>query len=126
MCRYVAKQMGRDVYALCWLRYTAFIVLYPVGLFAELYCMWLALPLVKASGRLSFSMPNPLNMAFDYPTCLHALLIIQPLGWLLLYKGLLKHRARFLTREQRQVSMSTERYRRFGVQGSGGDTLIAG
>jgi very-long-chain (3R)-3-hydroxyacyl-CoA dehydratase len=109
LCSYAAKQMGREVYALCWLRYTAFIFLYPVGLFAELCCMWLALPLVEASERLSFSMPNPLNMAFDYPTCLRALLIVQPLGWLPLYKGLLKQRARFMARETKHVSKAMER-----------------
>lgn len=36
-------------YVLLWLRYTGFIVLYPIGVSSELAMLWFALPTIKAS-----------------------------------------------------------------------------
>lgn len=35
-------------YVLLWLRYTAFILLYPLGVGSELAMVWLALPAIRA------------------------------------------------------------------------------
>lgn len=53
-------------YALQWLRYTAFTVLYPIGVSSELTMAWLAMPVIRARRVWSFDMPNTFNMAFDY------------------------------------------------------------
>ena len=58
--------------------------------------MWHAIPLVQRSGRLSFSMPNAVNMSFDYAVALRAVMVVQPLAWWGLYSTLLKARRRKL------------------------------
>ena len=78
------------------LRYTAFIAIYPMGLLTELLCIWRAIPLVAKSGRMSMVLPNALNMSFSYATILRAILVIQPMAWLTIYRTLLRQRARKL------------------------------
>ena len=58
--------------------------------------MWHAIPLVQRSSRLSFSMPNAVNMSFDYAVALRAVMVVQPLAWWGLYSTLLKARRRKL------------------------------
>jgi very-long-chain (3R)-3-hydroxyacyl-CoA dehydratase len=41
-------------------------VLYPVGVASELTIVWLAMPEIKDSGMLQYSMPNFINFGFDY------------------------------------------------------------
>ena len=53
-------------YFLLWLRYTGFIVLYPLGVSSELTMAWLAMPVIKAKRIASIAMPNAANFAFDY------------------------------------------------------------
>lgn len=53
-------------YVLTWLRYTLFIVLYPMGVFGELNTIYNSLPIVKERGILSISMPNSWNFVFNY------------------------------------------------------------
>ena len=37
---YFFKELNRDIYVFKWLRYSAFIVLYPVGIFHEFYSLY--------------------------------------------------------------------------------------
>ena len=54
-------------YALTWLRYSLFLVLYPSGITGELLCIAHALPYLAAHpSLLSLSMPNKLNFAFSF------------------------------------------------------------
>ena len=53
-------------YPLLWLRYTTFIVLYPLGVASEMTMVYLAMPTIRKERPLSFSMPNKVNFAFDY------------------------------------------------------------
>ena len=55
-------------YPLLWLRYTGFMVLYPLGVSSELTMAWLAMPVIKAKHIGSIAMPNAANFAFDYHT----------------------------------------------------------
>jgi len=79
--RYSYYAMGiLDVklYALTWMRYTFFIVLYPVGVASELAVLYAALPQVKASPLMSYEMPNKYNATFS----LYYALIIFALSYL--------------------------------------------
>ncbi|GAX82235.1 hypothetical protein CEUSTIGMA_g9663.t1 [Chlamydomonas eustigma] len=78
--------------ALTWLRYTAFIPLYPVGVVCEMALMALALPYLKEDGRWSIGMPNKANIAFEYSTFIQALLVCYPFLWWGLYSSLLRQR----------------------------------
>lgn len=53
-------------YPLLWLRYSTFIVLYPLGVASELTMGWLARPTIKDARPLSVRLPNAANFAFDY------------------------------------------------------------
>jgi Protein tyrosine phosphatase-like protein, PTPLA len=92
VCRYAADALGAKSSFLVWLRYTAFIPIYPLGLAAELINIYRAMPLAAHSRRLSLDMPNAVNMAFSYSAFLCALLAVQPLAWLGIYRTLLRQR----------------------------------
>ncbi|KAF8386600.1 hpo-8, partial [Pristionchus pacificus] len=51
---------------LIWLRYTLFIVLYPMGASGELFVIFRSLPYVWERQLFSISMPNPANVSFSF------------------------------------------------------------
>ncbi|RDY06328.1 Very-long-chain (3R)-3-hydroxyacyl-CoA dehydratase PASTICCINO 2A, partial [Mucuna pruriens] len=51
---------------LLWLRYSAFLVLYPTGITSEVGLIYIALPFIKASEKYCIRMPNKWNFSFDY------------------------------------------------------------
>lgn len=53
-------------YLSTWLRYTLFIVLYPMGVSGELITMYHALPVIRRDKFLTFSLPNSFNISFYY------------------------------------------------------------
>lgn len=63
---YVFNIIKMEVSILTWLRYTLFIVLYPLGVSGELWCITTALPIVGQTGKFSFDLPNKWNFAFDF------------------------------------------------------------
>ena len=63
---YAAKDLGSAPGLLTWLRYTTFIVLYPLGVASELAMVALAVPIIRQNDLLKYPMPNNFNMAFDY------------------------------------------------------------
>eukprot|EP00891_Asterochloris_glomerata_P007862 jgi/Astpho2/7862/Aster-06146 len=63
---YALKELSIVPYPLLWLRYTTFIVLYPLGVASELAMVYLALPTIRKSKMWSAPMPNSLNIGFDY------------------------------------------------------------
>ena len=84
--RYPSYALGDSCPAwLNWLRYTIFIPLYPIGAGAEMKLMYDSLPSMRASKMYSYAMPNALNVAFDYPTFLCAVLLVYPIPFYSLY-----------------------------------------
>ena len=63
---YTASLLGGAPYALTWLRYTAFYVLYPVGLLSEMWLLYSGLPGIAARQLHSVLLPNRWNWAFSY------------------------------------------------------------
>lgn len=63
---YAAKELGVMPYPLLWLRYSTFVILYPLGVASEMTMVYLAMPVIRKERPLSFSMPNSFNFAFDY------------------------------------------------------------
>jgi len=53
-------------YFLTWLRYTFFIIAYPVGVSGELLCNFAGYLEAKESGIYSVSLPNPVNFTFSF------------------------------------------------------------
>ena len=68
-------------YALTWLRYSLFLVLYPSGITGEVLCVLAALPWLARHPRvLSVEMPNNWNFAFSYWWCCVVLLAMYVPG----------------------------------------------
>ena len=67
---FVAKQVDIVPYPLLWLRYNAFIILYPLGTASEIGVSYRALPfmkeMVERTSFMTLRMPNSLNFAFDF------------------------------------------------------------
>lgn len=91
-------------YLSTWMRYSAFIVLYPLGVASELACVVLALPLIKESQLWTITMPNRFNFAFDY----HLVCLLIVVGYLpglpLLYNHMLQQRKKVLAAAATQPS----------------------
>jgi very-long-chain (3R)-3-hydroxyacyl-CoA dehydratase len=74
---YTMKELAEVPYLLSWLRYSTFIVLYPIGVASELAMVWLALPELRRTGLWSMPMPNTYNFDFHY----HALCVLAMLAY---------------------------------------------
>lgn len=77
-----------------WLRYTAFIVLYPLGVFpGEMWLMYSAIPYIRRKRLYEgfFQYPN-----LGYDKILLGLLVVWPILWLQLYVYMFKQRAQKL------------------------------
>ena len=82
---------------LTWLRYSAFIALYPIGIAGEMGCFATVREHVRAQGILTVRMPNKWNMAFDYASVITALLVLAyPPGAFKLYTYMLAQRSKVL------------------------------
>jgi very-long-chain (3R)-3-hydroxyacyl-CoA dehydratase len=84
--RYPSYALGANIPEwLNWLRYSAFIPLYPIGGSAEIWLMLHALPTIDAEEPYTIAMPNTANFAFHYPTFLKGLIAVYPVLMLKLY-----------------------------------------
>ena len=63
---FACKEANLQPYFMVWLRYSGFLILYPLGVSSELAMVWLALPVIKMRKTLTVELPNPLNFAFSY------------------------------------------------------------
>ena len=70
---------------LTYLRYTAFIVLYPVGFLAEEALLISSLPHTYETDKYDIEMPNAWNFAFHYRSFLWGVIYAQPIGFIALY-----------------------------------------
>jgi len=64
---YAVSLVGNPPFFLTWLRYTFFIIAYPVGVSGELVCMYTALLQAMQQDILSVHLPNSLNITFSFP-----------------------------------------------------------
>lgn len=83
---------------LTWLRYSAFIPLYPLGIFAgEMPLIAAARPLIAKRRLWCIDLPNAANWGFDYSWfCGLGLYLLLPAAFLHLYRTLLTARRRRL------------------------------
>lgn len=64
---FAAKEaFGTPPYFATWLRYSGFILLYPIGVSSELTMAWLALPTIRETRLFSVELPNAWNYGFSY------------------------------------------------------------
>ncbi|KAL1513373.1 hypothetical protein ABEB36_002792 [Hypothenemus hampei] len=73
---YTLNLIGNVPYILKYLRYTMFIVLYPIGITGELLCIWKAQEEVGKGFLYSVNMPNKYNFIFNYQHLLWFLMLL--------------------------------------------------
>lgn len=74
---YALSVVDVQVGFLTWLRYTAWIPLYPLGICTEGLVVWLSIPgYYDNYAPYSFPLPNPLNISFHYATFLWVYLLL--------------------------------------------------
>lgn len=89
---YAATLVGACPRWLTWLRYSAFIPLYPAGVVSELAIMYVALPHLRVHKFWSVSLPNAWNFGFDYAVFIQVVMAAYPFLWWQLYSSLLRQR----------------------------------
>ncbi|KAL0417821.1 UNVERIFIED_CONTAM: hypothetical protein Sradi_1195600 [Sesamum radiatum] len=91
--------MGSSPNWMTFIRYNAFIVLYPIGVFpGEMWLMHQALPFIKAENLYADILP------FSYDKFVKALLFCYPLLWMKLYLRMFKQRRSKLGKQQKKKS----------------------
>lgn len=93
---YAATTLGACPGWLTWLRYTAFIPLYPLGVTAEMAVLADALPTLRTKRMYSVAMPNAYNFTFEYHVFIMVVLALYPFLWWQLYSSLLRSRSKKL------------------------------
>ncbi|KAH3831120.1 hypothetical protein DPMN_104382 [Dreissena polymorpha] len=83
---YMLSSIGKDIKVISWLRYSAWIPLYPLGILFEATVVIMSIPLFEESGMFSVQLPNASNMAFYFPWFLHTYLLILALGGIQMMK----------------------------------------
>ena len=73
---YVLSVLNIQSYPITWLRYTAWIVLYPIGIFTEAVVIYQNLPHLQNTGRYNYEMPNQLNVSFYGPYAIFVYLYV--------------------------------------------------
>ena len=96
---YAINLMGIPVGVMTWLRYSLFIVLYPMGAGSEFLCMMKALPDIKKDQERNILMPNKFNITFNfYYMIIFFMFLYLPL-FPQLYGHMLRQRKKILGRQ---------------------------
>ncbi|CEO97754.1 very-long-chain (3R)-3-hydroxyacyl-CoA dehydratase [Plasmodiophora brassicae] len=83
-------------YPLLWLRYSLFIVLYPIGISAELLCAYHAIPHFAATKQWSVLMPNMVNFELKFDVLIKMLMLVYVPGSPFLYLHMVHQRKKYL------------------------------
>ncbi|CAG5095319.1 Oidioi.mRNA.OKI2018_I69.XSR.g14132.t1.cds [Oikopleura dioica] len=94
---YAFNQLNMTPFILTYLRYTLFIVLYPMGVTGELICITKALPVVHSSKLYSWGLPNTWNLSFDYYYVLIGIIPLYVIYFPQLYSHMFRQRKKVLS-----------------------------
>lgn len=88
---------GQPPSFLKWLRYSAFTILYPLGISGEVVAMYTTIPFVHKTGRWVTELPNTMNISFNWAYTMWFILIcLYPPASKLLYGHMLNQRRKVL------------------------------
>ncbi|XP_060523846.1 very-long-chain (3R)-3-hydroxyacyl-CoA dehydratase isoform X2 [Cylas formicarius] len=73
---YMTQLINKEQYLLTWLRYSAWIILYPLGFVCEAMIIFRNMIYVHSSHKWSVTMPNSLNFTFDFLLFLRIYLLL--------------------------------------------------
>ncbi|XP_050297187.1 very-long-chain (3R)-3-hydroxyacyl-CoA dehydratase hpo-8 [Anthonomus grandis grandis] len=97
---YACALFGSTPYFLKYLRYTLFIILYPIGITGELTCIYKAQCEVGEGQLYSIDMPNKYNFTFNYQHLLWFLMILYVPLFPQLYMYMFGQRKKALQKEK--------------------------
>ncbi|XP_009885683.1 PREDICTED: very-long-chain (3R)-3-hydroxyacyl-CoA dehydratase 3 [Charadrius vociferus] len=100
---YMLSCIGIEWKPLTWLRYTAWIPLYPLGGLAEAVCIVQSIPIFSETGKFSLGLPNPLNVTIQFSFLLQIYLIALFLGVFVNFRHLYKQRKQHLGPKKRKM-----------------------
>uniref|UniRef100_A0A0N5AIN9 Very-long-chain (3R)-3-hydroxyacyl-CoA dehydratase n=1 Tax=Syphacia muris TaxID=451379 RepID=A0A0N5AIN9_9BILA len=93
---YALTLINKVPWVLKWMRYTFFIVLYPVGALGEILIALAALPEIAVKKHLTLEMPNNLNCAFSFWWFIALGAAYYPIGFPPMYFYMFKQRNKAL------------------------------
>jgi len=96
---YAIQLVGSPPYLLTWLRYTFFIIAYPVGVSGELLCSYAGFWEAKDSETLSISLPNQMNVTFYYPAVIAVIMAMYVPLFPPMYMHMFAQRKKILSKE---------------------------
>lgn len=94
------EALGSQPSWLQWLRYSTFLLLYPIGISSEVGLIYLALPYIKNSEKYCIRMPNAWNFSFDYFYFSIICLVIYVPGSPHMYQYMLGQRKKVLSKSK--------------------------
>ncbi|KPI84138.1 putative Protein tyrosine phosphatase [Leptomonas seymouri] len=104
---YSTNLLKAKVAPLTWLRYSAFMVLYPVGITGEIGCLYRSLPWIAAHKPWTVELPNKLNFTFSWYNCVWFILLgIYPYGSYVMYSYMLAQRRKMFAKPAEEVKKS--------------------
>ncbi|XP_077274197.1 3-hydroxyacyl-CoA dehydratase 1 [Temnothorax americanus] len=94
---YFANIIGIVPHLLVWLRYTLFVILYPLGVTGELLCFYAAVRYASANpDSWSYILPNKWNFTFSYLYFLISIMLLYIPGFPHLYMHMFAQRRKIL------------------------------
>ena len=99
-----------NFFLLKWLRYSIFLLVYPLGIIGEMICVWCSLNYIRDTPSLRAyptPMPNFLNFQLDLLPLYFAILVCYIPGGLFLYSHMLKRRSKVLNSSSTIISDGT-------------------
>ncbi|KAG6453718.1 very-long-chain (3R)-3-hydroxyacyl-CoA dehydratase 2 isoform X2 [Manduca sexta] len=100
---YAVNLIGSVPRPLMFIRYSTFLVLYPVGITGELLCMYHALDEIWDKKLFTISMPNAWNFAFNYYYFLIFYMLLYIPLFPVLFGHMLSQRRKMLGKDQKKT-----------------------
>ena len=101
---YMVTTMDSRVGVLAWLRYTLFIVLYPLGAGSELMCIYKAFPDMAIFRPYDVELPNIYNFSFRFQYLVILMVLLYLPGFPTLYVYMFRQRKKILGRKEEKKS----------------------
>jgi len=95
---YAINCMGTAPYALTWVRYSLFFVLYPSGISGEVLTMWKSMDYFNGHPSYTMSLPNKWNLAISLYSSIWVFLLVWVWGAPTMYTHMMNQRTKSLAK----------------------------
>ncbi|CAF1366794.1 unnamed protein product [Adineta steineri] len=98
---YGIRLLNKDNRIIAWLRYTLWIVLYPLGAFLEGLTIYKSLNYYQSKRYFSIDLPNAMNFSFNFVLFLQIYLVLLPLGLIHMMQHMWNQRKKTLIKKNK-------------------------